>query len=83
MPDITKENYAEWLEDALKHLFEYKPTSIAIAAVNDDDGTSATTYYNCDAGMLAYIAGVIQQDGLFMRIENNTDWLKELLEDEE
>ena len=83
MADITKENYAEWLEEALRNLFKYKPTSIAIVAVNDGDGTSATTYFNCDAGMLAYIAGVIQQDGLFQRIENNREWLKELLEDGE
>lgn len=81
MRDIQKEDYAEWLESSLRQMVDFRPTRIAICATNAE--ATATAYWQCDASDKAQIAAVIQQDGLFDRIEANRDWLASLLEEEE
>lgn len=82
MSDIREEKYAEWLEKTLTEMVELKPVKIAFCVITEE-GTIGTNYYNCDAGDIAAMAGAIQQDGMFMRIEANADWLRAVVADED
>lgn len=84
-PDITKQQYAPWLEKTLRELAAMAPEQIVIAAIGRK-AEIATSYYNCDAGDIAMICGTLQQDAIMTRLENNAQWLKKLVdsaEDEE
>lgn len=78
MSDIRNEKYAEWLEGALKEMVDLKPKKIAICCITAD-GSTATNYFNCHAGDIASMVGSMQQDGLFMALEVNADWLRSML----
>ena len=43
MEDITKQEYSTWLEESLKTVLEFKPSSICIVATAED-GTTKTGY---------------------------------------
>lgn len=80
MKDIRNEEYAEWLEKSLKEIVDFEPDEIAIVAKNKGD--IATAYFRCDAADIAMMVGVLEQDGLFMRLKNNRDWIRGLIEDD-
>lgn len=82
MKDITTEPYAEWLESSLGELVNYSPKKIAIVAVTGE-GATATAYYECSAADKAMLGAVIQQDGMFDRLECNAEWLKGLVDSAE
>lgn len=78
-PDITKQQYAPWLEKTLRELAAMSQEQIVIAATGRE-GEISTSYYNCDPGDIAMIYGVLQQDALMMRLENNPQWLKSVID---
>ena len=78
-PDITKQQYAPWLEKTLRELAAMSPEQIVIAATGRE-GEFSTSYYNCDPGDIAMICGVLQQDALMSRLENNPQWLKSVID---
>lgn len=41
MEDITKQEYSAWLEESLKTVLDFKPSSICIVATAED-GTTKT-----------------------------------------
>lgn len=45
MGDITKQEYSTWLEESLKTVLDFKPSSICIVATAED-GTTKTGYFN-------------------------------------
>ena len=44
MEDVTKSAYAEWLEEFIKSIMEFKPEKIGVCALLPDGGT-LTAYY--------------------------------------
>lgn len=85
MNDITETDYAEWLEEALRSLYQMEPVSIAIV-LKDPEGNIGTTYFNCSVSDKTSMAAVIEQDSMFERLIINKEFLKQLIyrvEDEE
>ncbi|MBR3640535.1 MAG: hypothetical protein IKN53_00715 [Oscillibacter sp.] len=78
MTDITKTEYAEWLEKTLGEMVDMNPKSIAIAIV-DGEGDVGTTYYHCGPGDLASMAGAIQQDGVYRRVIMDREVIKTIM----
>lgn len=84
MKDITKQEYAEWLEDALRDMVELEPETIGIVLIMPD-GTTGTQYYNADNRDRLVMTEALMIDYLDDLIQVNADHLRELLlgEDEE
>lgn len=79
MEDITKQEYSAWLEESLKNVLEFKPSSICIVATAED-GTTKTGYYNATGQDKAVFAANILSDVVMDIIEANADVIKGILE---
>lgn len=82
MKDITKQEYAEWLEDALREMVELEPETIGIVLIMPD-GTTGTQYYNADNRDRLLMMEALMIDYLDSLITVNKDHLRELLEEDE
>lgn len=79
MEDITKQEYSAWLEESLKTVLEFKPSSICIVATAED-GTTNTGYYNATGQDKAVFAANILSDVVMDIIKANADVIKGILE---
>ena len=79
MEDITKQEYSTWLEESLKTVLEFKPSSICIVATAED-GTTKTGYYNATGQDKAVFAANILSDVVMDIIAINAGKIKEILE---
>lgn len=82
MKDITKQEYSEWLEAALKDLVEFEPQTIGIVTIQKD-GTTGTQYFRADNRDRAVMIEAILIDWLSALVEVNVDYLRELLNEED
>lgn len=80
MDDITKQPYAEWLEESIATIAGIDPCCICFAATKAD-GTVFTGYYNADATDKAVFAHNIQSDIVMDIIKANADTISGILED--
>ena len=57
MDDVTKSAYAEWLEELIQNILEFKPEKIGVCAVLPD-GSTLTSYfgecYHTDKAIMGY-----------------------------
>lgn len=79
MEDITKQEYSAWLEESLKTVLEFKPSSICIVATAED-GTTKTGYYNATGQDKAVFAANILSDVVMDIIKANAGKIKEILD---
>lgn len=79
MEDITKQEYSAWLEESLKTVLEFKPSSICIVATAED-GTTKTGYYNATGQDKAVFAANILSDVVMDIIKGNAGKIKEILD---
>lgn len=79
MEDITKQEYSAWLEESLKTVLEFKPSSICIVATAED-GTTKTGYYSATGQDKAVFAANILSDVVMDIIKANADVIKGILE---
>ena len=79
MEDITKQEYSTWLEESLKTVLEFKPSSICIVATAED-GTTKTGYYNATGQDKAVFAANILSDVVMDIIAINAEKIKEILD---
>lgn len=79
MEDITKQEYSAWLEESLKTVLEFKPSSICIVATAED-GTTKTGYYNATGQDKAVFAANILSDVVMDIIKINAEKIKEILD---
>lgn len=79
MEDITKQEYSTWLEESLKTVLEFKPSSICIVATAED-GTTKTGYYNATGQDKAVFAANILIDVVMDIIAINAEKIKEILD---
>lgn len=79
MEDITKQEYSAWLEESLKNVLEFKPSSICIVATAED-GTTKTGYYNATGQDKAVFAANILSDVVMDIIKANADVIKGILD---
>ena len=79
MEDITKQEYSAWLEESLKNVLEFKPSSICIVATAED-GTTKAGYYNATGQDKAVFAANILSDVVMDIIKDNADAIKGILE---
>ena len=79
MEDITKQEYSAWLEESLKTVLEFKPSSICIVATAED-GTTKTGYYNATGQAKAVFAAHILSEVVMDIIKANADVIKGILE---
>nr|DAH82931.1 MAG TPA: hypothetical protein [Caudoviricetes sp.] len=82
MEDITKQEYSAWLEESLKTVLEFKPSSICIAATAED-GTTKTGYFNATGQDKAMFAANIMSDVVMDIIKINAREIKGLLDETE
>ena len=57
MDDVRKSIYAEWLEEFIQHIMEYKPEKIGVCAILPDGGTLSSYFGDCghmDKAMMGY-----------------------------
>ena len=78
MKDITKQEYAEWLEDALREMVELEPETIGIVLIMPD-GTTGSRYYNADNRDRLVMMETLMIDYLDDLIQVNADHLRDLL----
>ena len=86
-PDEIKEQpWFEWMEDALRAMYEDSPTSIMLAA-RLKSGDTMTAYYNAGPEDIAAMLSHVNGDSIIHIIEVNATYIKDILdkadEDEE
>lgn len=79
MDDIANSEYAEWMEELVKTVFEKKPRAMAFTALLDGEDV-LTGYYNANARDKAVFAHNIQCDIIMDVIENNAGTIRQMLE---
>lgn len=77
---IEKKPWFDWMEEALKTLYEFDPSSMLFAA-RLSDGTTLTAYYEADSEDKAVMMHHIQNDMIHDFIRANADVIKKYLED--
>lgn len=82
MEDITKQEYSAWLEESLKTVLDFKPTSICIVATAED-GTTKTGYFNSTGQDKAIFAANIMSDIVMDIIEINANKIRGILDEAE
>lgn len=80
MDDITRQPWAEWLENSLRTIMDIGAERMCIAATNPD-GTVFTGYYNANATDKAVFAHNIQRNVTMDIIRENIEKIKEMLEE--
>ena len=80
MKDITKEKYAEWLENSVKAIAEGDAKSILLAA-KLGNGEVVTGYYECGLEDKAMLLAHIQADMTMSIVQNNADMVKKAIDD--
>ena len=78
MGDITKQKYSTWLEESLKTVLEFKPSSICIVA-SAEDGTTKTGYFNASGQDKAIFAANIMSDIAMDIVKINAEDIKKIL----
>ena len=58
---FTEQPFSEWLEEQIKELFDFEPQSIVLACITEE-GTVATSNWNCDNFDLWKIIGELHED---------------------
>jgi hypothetical protein len=79
MGDITKQEYSTWLEECLKTVLEFKPSSICIVA-SAEDGTTKTGYFNATGQDKAIFAANIMSDVVMDIVKINAVDIKKILD---
>ena len=79
MGDITKQKYSTWLEESLKTVLEFKPSSICIVA-SAEDGTTKTGYFNATGQDKAIFAANIMSDVVMDIVKINAEDIKKILD---
>lgn len=82
MGDITKQEYSTWLEEFLKTVLEFKPSSICIVATAED-GTTKTGYFNSTGQDKAIFAANIMSDVVMDIVKINAREIRGLLDETE
>lgn len=82
MTDITKEPYANWLENSLRILAELKPETIGIVSIMPD-GSTGTHYYMADNRDRVTMVEAIMIDYLEELIRANVDGIRAILDGED
>ena len=57
MMDVTKSDYAEWLEEVIKDIMEYKPERLGVCMLLPDGGTYTNYFGDCghmDKALMGY-----------------------------
>ena len=80
MPNLDP-RYSEWLEGAVRTIFETKPVSIALCATLPD-GNVLTSYYHCTVQDKAIFAHNINADAMMDTVRINIGMIKEALEED-
>jgi hypothetical protein len=78
MGDITKQEYSTWMEECLKTVLEFNPSSICIVATAGD-GTTKTGYFNSTGQDKAIFAANIMSDVVMDIVKINAEDIKKIL----
>ena len=79
-PDEIKEQpWFEWMEDALRAMYEDSPTSIMLAA-RLKSGDTMTAYYNAGPEDIAAMLSHVNGDSIIHIIEVNAAYIKDILD---
>lgn len=82
MSDITKQPYAEWLDDALRQMVEMHPATIGIITIMPD-GSTGTRYFNSDNRDRLIMCEAIGIDYLEELIRANAEGIRQIIDGEE
>lgn len=79
---IDDTEFTEWLEDAVRTIYEKKPTTAGFVA-KMEDGETVTAYFNADPEDKASFAWHFQSEAMLDIIETNAAMIRRWLEDAE
>ena len=83
MEDVTKSAYAEWLEDVIKDIMEYKPERFGICLLLPDGGTYTNYFGDCchmDKALMGYTMNL---DAVMEVVNANAKDIVEAAEEEQ
>ena len=77
MEDVTKSAYAEWLEEVIKDIMQYKPERLGVCMLLPDGGTYTNYFGDCGHMDKALMGYTMNLDAI---MEVTTANAKEILE---
>ena len=83
MEDITKTEYAEWLEEFIGYIMEYKPEKIGVCVLLPDGGTLTSYFGGCFHTDKAIMGYTINLDATMDVINANAKDIMEAAEEQE
>lgn len=83
MMDVTKSAYAEWLEDVIKDIMEYKPERFGICMLLPDGGTYTNYFGDCGHMDKALMGYTMNLDAVMEVVNANADQILEAAESTE
>lgn len=81
MADIENAPFSEWLESAVRDLYDLEPTCIAMG-MRDAEGQVYTSYWQMDANDMACVIDALQNEATLNFIKANKDEILSILNGE-
>lgn len=83
MEDVTKSGYAEWLEELIKDIMEYKPERIGVCMLLPDGGTYSSYFGDCGHLNKALMGYTMNLDAIMEVATANADTILAAAEEEQ
>lgn len=83
MEDVTKSAYAEWLEEVIKDIMEYKPERFGICLLLPDGGTYTNYFGDCGHMDKALMGYTMNLDAVMEVVNANAKDIVEAAEEEQ
>lgn len=83
MTDVTKSAYAEWLEEVIKDIMEYKPERIGVCMLLPNGGTYSNYFGDCGHLDKALMGYTMNLDAIMEVTTANADQILEAAESAE
>lgn len=80
MEDVTKSAYAEWLEEVIKDIMEYKPERLGVCMLLPDGGTYTNYFGDCGHMDKALMGYTMNLDAIMEVTTANADQILEAAE---
>ncbi len=83
MNDVTKSAYAEWLEEFIKDIMEYKPERIGVCMLLPNGGTYSNYFGDCGHMDKALMGYTMNLDAIMEVTTANADQILAAAEEEQ
>ena len=80
---IENTPYAQWLEESVKNILDFRPDAMCLVATRQSDGLALTGYYNSGPREMSSFLHHVGSDLIMEVIENNIAHIKGMMEEED